>query len=123
MGRNARLVFIAKSARTFCYGALGVLLPVYLSELGLDAGELGVAVTLTLLASTAMTFMIRWPAERWGPQAALMAQAALIVVSAAGLPADPPALGGRGRGHGRKPGRRHRRDGPLPLARAGHRHA
>jgi len=51
VGRNARLVFIAKSARTFCYGALGVLLPVYLSELGLDAGELGVAVTLTLLAS------------------------------------------------------------------------
>ena len=83
MGRNARLVFTAKSARTFCYGALGVLLPVYLSELGLDAGELGIAVTLTLLASTAMTFMIRWPAERWGPQAALMAQAGLVVVSAA----------------------------------------
>ena len=83
MGRNARLVFTAKSARTFCYGALGVLLPVYLSELGLDAGELGIAVTLTLLASTAMTFLIRWPAERWGPQAALMAQAGLVVVSAA----------------------------------------
>ena len=82
MGRNAWLVFIAKSARTFCYGALGVLLPVYLSELGLDAGELGSAVTLTLLASTARTFMIRWPAERWGPRAALMAQAGLIVVSA-----------------------------------------
>ncbi|HTY80589.1 MAG TPA: MFS transporter [Candidatus Bathyarchaeia archaeon] len=82
MGRNARLVFIAKTVRTFCYGALGVLLPVYLVELGMDARQLGIAVTLTLLASTAMTFMIRWPAERWGPRAALMAQAALIVVSA-----------------------------------------
>ena len=82
MGRDARLVFVAKTARTFCYGFLGVLLPVYLSELGLDAGELGVAVTLTLLASAAMTFGIRWPAERWGPRAALMTQAALIAVSA-----------------------------------------
>ena len=82
MGRDARLVFVAKTARTFCYGFLGVLLPVYLSELGLDAGELGVAVTLTLLASAAMTFAIRWPAERWGPRAALMTQAALIAVSA-----------------------------------------
>jgi MFS family permease len=82
VGRDARLVFAAKTARTFCYGFLGVLLPVYLSELGLDAGELGVAVTLTLLASAAMTFGIRWPAERWGPRAALMAQAALIAISA-----------------------------------------
>src|SRR5437016_5312596 len=82
VGRNARLVFLAKSARTFCYGALGVLLPAYLTELGFDAGQLGIAVTLTLLASTAMTFMGRWPAERWGPRAALMAQASLIVVSA-----------------------------------------
>ena len=82
MGRNAQLVFVAKTVRTFCYGALGVLLPVYLVELGMNARQLGVAVTLTLLASTAMTFMIRWPAERWGPRAALMAQAALIVVSA-----------------------------------------
>jgi MFS family permease len=82
VGHNARLVFIAKSVRTFCYGALGVLLPVYLTELGFDARQLGIAVTLTLLASTAMTFMVRWPAERWGPRAALMAQASLIVVSA-----------------------------------------
>ena len=82
MGRNAQLVFVAKTVRTFCYGALGVLLPVYLVELGMNARQLGVAVTLTLLASTAMTFMIRWPAERWGPRAALTAQAALIVVSA-----------------------------------------
>lgn len=82
MGRDARLVFVAKTARTFCYGFLGVLLPVYLSELGFDARELGIAVTLTLLASAAMTFGIRWPAERWGPRAALMTQATLIVVSA-----------------------------------------
>jgi MFS family permease len=83
MGRNARLVFIAKTARTFCYGFLGVLFPVYLTRLGLGAAELGVAVTLTLVASAAMTFAIRRPAERFGSRAALLAQAGLIVLSAA----------------------------------------
>ncbi|HEV8439966.1 MAG TPA: MFS transporter [Methylomirabilota bacterium] len=82
MGRNARLVFIAKTARTACYGFLGVFFPVYLTDLGLGAAELGVAVTLTLIASAGMTFAIRRPAERFGPRAALLAQAVLIVVSA-----------------------------------------
>jgi MFS family permease len=83
MTREARLVFLAKAARTFCYGFLGVLFPVYLTERGLGPGELGLAVTLTLLASAAMTYAIRRPAERYGPRAALMAQAGLIVLSAA----------------------------------------
>ncbi|HEX7216565.1 MAG TPA: MFS transporter [Methylomirabilota bacterium] len=82
MSREARLVLVAKTARTFCYGFLGVLFPVYLAERGLDARQIGVAVTLTLLASAAMTFGIRRPAERYGPRAALLAQAGLIVVSA-----------------------------------------
>ena len=82
MGGDARLVLIAKTARTFCYGFLGVLLPVYLADLGLDARGVGTAVTLTLLASTAMTFAIRWPAARFGPRLALVAQSTLIVISA-----------------------------------------
>lgn len=82
MSRDGRLVFVAKTARTFCYGFLGVLFPVYLAERGMDAPQIGMAVTLTLLASAAMTFAIRRPAERYGARAALFAQAGLIVVSA-----------------------------------------
>jgi MFS family permease len=82
VSRDGRLVFVAKSARTFCYGFLGVLFPVYLAERGMDARQIGMAVTLTLLASAAMTFAIRRPAERYGARAALFAQAGLIVVSA-----------------------------------------
>ena len=82
MTRDARLILIAKAARTFCYGFLGVFFPVYLTSLGLDASELGLAVTLTLLASAAMTYAIRWPAERFGARAALMGQSALNVVAA-----------------------------------------
>ena len=82
MSRDGRLVFVAKATRTFCYGFLGVLFPVYLAERGMDARQIGVAITLTLLASAAMTFAIRRPAERYGARAALVAQAGLIVVSA-----------------------------------------
>ncbi len=82
MGRDARLVFVAKTARTFCYGFLGVLFPVYLTQLGVGARALGIAVTLTLLSSAAMTSAIRRPAERFGSRAALLAQAGLIVLSA-----------------------------------------
>lgn len=82
MSRDIRLVLVAKTARTFCYGFLGVLFPVYLAERGMDARQIGLAVTLTLLASAAMTFGIRRPAERHGPRKALLAQAGLIVASA-----------------------------------------
>lgn len=82
MSREGRLVLVAKATRTFCYGFLGVLFPVYLAERGMGAQQIGVAVTLTLLASAAMTFAIRRPAERYGARAALFAQAGLIVVSA-----------------------------------------
>jgi MFS family permease len=83
MGANARLVFVAKTARTFCYGFLGVFFPVYLTGLGFGPSELGAAITLTLLASAAMTFACQRPAQRHGPRALLIAQAGLIVVSAA----------------------------------------
>ncbi len=82
MSREGRLVLVAKATRTFCYGFLGVLFPVYLAERGMGAQQIGVAVTLTLLASAAMTIAIRRPAERYGTRAALFAQAGLIVISA-----------------------------------------
>jgi MFS family permease len=80
--RDARLVFAAKSTRTFCYGALGVLVPVYLARLGLDARGLGFAVTLTLVSSAALTFAVQRPTRRWGPRVALVGLAGLSVVSA-----------------------------------------
>src|SRR2546428_3465950 len=62
-------IFGAKTARTFCYGFLGIVLPVYLSDLGLNAAGVGVAVTLTLAGSAAPTWLVRPPAERDGARA------------------------------------------------------
>ena len=75
-------VFAAKTARTFCYGFLGVLLPVYLSDLGLSAGAIGVSVTFTLVGSAGLTWAVRRPAERWGGRAALLTLAGLSAAAA-----------------------------------------
>src|SRR2546425_7451841 len=75
-------IFGAKTARTFCYGFLGIVLPVYLSDLGLNAAGVGVAVTLTLAGSAALTWLVRRPAERYGARAAPLALAPLSAVAA-----------------------------------------
>ena len=49
------LVFVAKAVRTFCYGYLGILIPLHLAALGLGARGIGLAVTLTLGASALLT--------------------------------------------------------------------
>ncbi len=80
--RPVAAVFAAKTARTFCYGFLGLVLPVELSDLGLGAAGVGAAVTLTLAASAALTWAVRRPAERLGARVALLGLAALSGLAA-----------------------------------------
>src|SRR5437868_13197902 len=75
-------IFVAKAVRTFCYGYLGILLPLYLADLGLSAAGVGASVTLTLVGSAALTWAVRAPAERYGARAALSGLAALSLVAA-----------------------------------------
>jgi MFS family permease len=81
--REVTAVLVAKGVRTFCYGYLGILLPVYLAELGLSASGVGTSITLTLVGSAALTWGVRVPAERLGARAALSALAALSGLAAA----------------------------------------
>lgn len=76
-------ILVAKTVRTFAYGFLGILLPVYLAERGLDARGVGLAVTCTLVGSAALTWAVRRPAERLGARATLAALAILSAVAAA----------------------------------------
>ena len=54
----ARLVYTARAARDFGDGFVAVLLPVYLTVLGLGAFEIGVIATASLLGSALMTLGI-----------------------------------------------------------------
>ena len=75
------VVLAAKAVRTFCYGYLGILIPLHLAALGLDARGIGLAVTLTLGASALLTLLARRPAERLGSRAVLVALAALVMAA------------------------------------------
>ena len=75
-------ILIAKTARTFCYGFLGLVLPLYLAELGMGAAGVGVAITMTLAGSALLTWLVRRPAERFGPRVALVGLALLSGVAA-----------------------------------------
>jgi MFS family permease len=84
-------VLAAKTARTFCYGFLGIVLPVYLADLGLGATGIGAAVTLTLAGSAVLTWLVRRPAERYGARVALLGLTGLsAVASVLLLVADDP---------------------------------
>jgi MFS family permease len=75
-------VFAAKTIRTFCYGFLGIVLPVYLADLGMGAAGVGASVTLTLVASAGLTWAVRRPAERYGARVALLGLVALTALAA-----------------------------------------
>jgi len=82
LSADVAAVLVAKTARTFCYGSLGIVLPIYLGSLGVSAAGIGIAVTLTLAGSALLTWAVRRPAERFGPRAPLLALAALSGASA-----------------------------------------
>jgi MFS family permease len=75
-------VLTAKTARTFSYGALGIVLPLHLGALGMDAAGIGLAVTVMLVGSALLTGLVRRPAERFGARATLTALAGLSALAA-----------------------------------------
>ena len=79
--REVAAIFVAKAVRTFAYGYLGILLPLYLADLGLSAAGIGAFVTLTLVGSATLTWGVRVPAERLGARAALLGLALLSVAA------------------------------------------
>jgi MFS family permease len=81
--RDGRLLFVTRSTRLFAYGALSVVLVLYLTGLGLTAAQTGLLLTLTLAGDTAISLWLTTRADRFGRRQTLLVGAALMV--AAGL--------------------------------------
>lgn len=77
------LLFAARCVRMFAYGSLSVVLVLYLSELGLGAGQIGLLLMLTLLGDTAISLWLTTRADRWGRRRTLIVGA--ILMAAAGV--------------------------------------
>ena len=90
MTRDARLLFLARAVRMSGYGALGVILVLYLAAAGLDAGQVGVLLTLTLAGDTLISLWLTTHADRIGRRrtlvvgAVLMAGAGLVFAGSSG---------------------------------------
>jgi MFS family permease len=67
----------------FGYGALGVILVLYLAAAGLDSGAIGILLTLTLVGDTLISLVLTTHADRIGRRRTLIVGA--LLMAAAGL--------------------------------------
>ena len=81
--RDGRLLLLTRFIRLFAYGALSVVLVLYLTALNLDASQVGLLLTLTLVGDTVVSFWISTRADRIGRRRMLILGATLM--AAAGL--------------------------------------
>lgn len=81
--RDVRLLFLIRFIRLFAYGALSVVLVLYLTGLGLSESRTGLLLTLTLLGDTLISLVLTTQADRIGRRRMLIAGA--ILMTGAGL--------------------------------------
>ena len=79
--RNVVLLFTARSIRLFAYGALSVVLALYLHEAGLSSADIGLLFTLTLAGDAGITLWITTTADRFGRKKMLLLGAGLMVMA------------------------------------------
>ncbi len=79
--RDSRLLFATRTARLFGYGFLSVVLVLYLTQLGLSEGQVGLLLTLTLIGDTAISLWITTHADQIGRKRMLLAGAGLMILA------------------------------------------
>lgn len=81
----ARLLMIAKAMRGFGDGFTALLLPAYLTALGLSAFQVGVVATAAMLGSAVLTLGVGLVGHRASARLLLLAGCALMVATGAGF--------------------------------------
>jgi len=75
------LLFGTRVIRMFAYGFLSVVLVLYLAELGLSEGLIGLLLSLTLIGDAAISLWMTTSADRLGRRRILMAGAGLMLLA------------------------------------------
>jgi MFS family permease len=81
--RDGRLLFATRGLRLFAYGALSVVLVLYLVGLGLRETDVGILLSATLLGDTLVSLYLTTQADRVGRRRMLIAGA--LLMAAAGV--------------------------------------
>jgi MFS family permease len=79
--RDTYLLFATRTARLFAYGALSVILVLYLIEVGLSEAQTGLLLSLTLAGDTAISLWMTTHADRLGRRRMLLLGAALMLLA------------------------------------------
>jgi MFS family permease len=78
LNRDGRLLFAARSVRMFAYGAVAVILVLYLARLGFDGGAIGLILSLTLIGDTIVSLWLTTHADRFGRRRILVVGSLLM---------------------------------------------
>ncbi|HEU5205774.1 MAG TPA: MFS transporter, partial [Candidatus Limnocylindrales bacterium] len=78
--RDVAILFSMRALRLFAYGALAVVIALYLVEIGLDPGQIGLLLALTLLGDALVSLLLTTHADRIGRRWTLVIGAALMVL-------------------------------------------
>ena len=81
MKKDIPLLFTTRIIRMFGYGFLSVVLALYLAQRGLNEGEIGLLLTLTLAGDAGITLWITTTADRLGRRRMLVIGAALMIMA------------------------------------------
>jgi MFS family permease len=76
---DGRLLFATRMLRMFGYGALSVVLVLYLTQLALDERHVGLLLTATLIGDAAVSLAVTLVADRVGRRLMLAAGAGLMI--------------------------------------------
>ena len=75
---DGRLLLLTRFTRLFAYGALSVVLVLYLTQLGIGTQQIGLLLTLTLIGDTAVSLWLSTHADRIGRRRMLILGASLM---------------------------------------------
>jgi MFS family permease len=79
--RDGWLLFATRFVRLFAYGALSVVLVLYLRTIGLSESQTGILLTLTLVGDTLVSLWLTTRADRMGRRRVLLIGAILMITA------------------------------------------
>jgi MFS family permease len=79
--RDAKLLFATRTLRLFAFGALSVVLVLYLATAGVAAGTIGLILTVALLGDAAITLWLTTHADQLGRKRVLLVGAGLMILA------------------------------------------
>jgi MFS family permease len=78
VNRDVALLFVARALRAFSYGAVGLVMILYLARIGFDPASIGLLLTLSLFGNTLVSLILTTRADAWGRRRILFASALLM---------------------------------------------